>query len=85
MIETDECTREKAMEIAIKYLGTQHEGSLEIDNTLPTTACIYGVERLKNSWVINIPSWTPHVGEGRIICISKKTGEITYDGSDGGE
>lgn len=78
-------TSGQAFNIAINYLGEQIRGRFEISTSLP--ANIYNRERLKGSWVVRVPSCglVSTLGAGRIICISRKTGEILYDGSDGGE
>lgn len=80
-------TREKAEEIAIKYLGAQMLGRIQVTDKLPTGGVIYGRDSLSETWVAQVPSPENfmHVGGGRIICISNSTGKIVYDGSDGGE
>lgn len=82
-------TRGEALQVAIKYLGEQYLGLLsvsDIDDKLPEYAAIYSSDGFKNCWVICVPA-LPHesgrVGGGRVICISKDTGKILYDGSDG--
>ncbi len=78
-------TLEQAYRIAIKYLGEQMRGRLKLTSIPP--ANIYNRDRLKGAWVVRVPSCGPVStgGVGRIICISRKAGEIIYDGSDGGE
>lgn len=82
-------TREEALQAAIKYLGDQYLGLLsvsDIDDKLPEYVVIYSSDGFNNSWIICVPA-LPHesgrLGGGRIICISKDTGKILYDGSDG--
>lgn len=78
-------TLEQAYQIAIRYLGEQMQGRIKLTSTLP--ANIYNREQLKGAWVVRVPSQGPMfvLGAGRIICISRNTGKILYDGSDGEE
>ncbi len=72
-----------------KYLGEQYLRLLsvsDIDDKLPEHAIIYRRNNLDNCWVIHVPKFPHeplHIGQGRIICISKDAGKILYDGSDG--
>jgi len=77
-------TRKQAYDIAIKYLGEQMRGQIEVIKDLPGNH--YG-NRLLDSWVVRVPQKGPTIttGAGRFICIAKSTGEIVYDGSDGAE
>ncbi len=77
--------REKARIIAVKYLKMQHAESLSIEDTLPKYAHIYTNVPLKDLWFIPVPGDGTSIGCGRMICISKETGQIVYDGPDGGE
>ena len=76
-----DCTREAALSIAIKYLGEQYLGQLEVDDKLPSGIYI-GSSEFDNSWSIYVPQRAQHsmfVGGGRYILISKKTGKIICD------
>jgi hypothetical protein len=79
--------QESAYEIAVKYLGEQVRGKIEVSENLPQ-GVIYGRDSLQNSWVVHVPRdriTSMRSGMSRIICISKTNGKIVYDGSDGGE
>ncbi len=82
-------SRQEALKIALNYLGQQYRGLLKVTDTLPdTSGLIYNANGLKDSWVIRVPKRSNEplsVGMGQIICISKATGKIIYDGPDGGE
>ncbi len=82
-------SRQEALKAALIYLGQQYKGMLKVIDSLPDIySGIYRAKDLKDSWVLKVPklSHEPQtVGRGRIICISKETGQIIYDGSDGGE
>jgi hypothetical protein len=77
--------REEARKIAIRYLGEQYLGSLAFHDALPDYAHIYTNVPLEDLWFVPVPSNTYKVGGGRLVCISRKTGQIVYDGPDGGE
>ncbi len=73
------CTREAALSIAIKYLGEQYLGQLEVDDKLPDG--IYrGSEEFDNSWSVAVPETHMRVGGCRYIVISRTTGKIVFDG-----
>lgn len=82
-------TREEALQVAIKYLGEQYLKLLsvsDIDDKLPEYAAIYRRKEINNCWIICVPALPHESGRldgGRVICISKDTGKILYDGSDG--
>jgi len=82
-----ECTKEKALEVAIKYLGEQCRGRIEIEDGLSDEYkhYVYGYEnlRLDKCWVVYVPPDTPEIGASRYICISKATCEIVFDGKVG--
>lgn len=81
-----DCTREKALSIAIKYLGEQYLGKLQVSDKLPDGQ-IYNKEQYHNSWSITVPgiSFTCKLdGGSRYIFISKKTGKIIFDETVGG-
>ena len=75
---------EKALQIIRKYLIQQEQSrKLEIQDGLPEGCILYGVPEDEPCWTVWIPSDTPRIGCGRIICISKETGKILYDGNVG--
>lgn len=76
-----DCAREKALSIAIKYLGEQYLGKLQVSDKLPDHQ-IYNKEQYYNSWSITVPemAFTCKLdGGSRYIFISKKTGKIIFD------
>lgn len=76
-----DCTREKALAIAIKYLGDQYLGKLQVSDKLPD-CLIYNKEQYHHSWSIKVPEISfPYKLDGgsRYIFISKKTGKIVFD------
>lgn len=76
------CTREKALELAIKYLGEQYLGQLDVTDILPEAPTYKTSKDFENCWVISVPS-PGMIGAGRYIMISKKTGKIIFDGMAG--
>lgn len=81
-----DCTREKALSIAIKYLGEQYLGKLHVSDKLPD-CLIYNKEQYHNSWSITVPEVASSCnldGGSRYIFISKKTGKIVFDEIVGG-
>jgi hypothetical protein len=51
-----EVTREKALSIAIRYLGEQYLGKLQIDDKLPGYS-VYNREAYENGWVVQVPEF----------------------------
>jgi hypothetical protein len=75
----NQCSREEALSIAVKYLGEQYLGHLHASDDLPSP--IYGTKAKKNSWVIAVPQLDSfYVGGSRFVLISKETGRIIFDG-----
>lgn len=74
----EELTKGKALEIAVQYLETQISGQLVfLDRPPHTTYCI---EKPGNCYWIHVSeSQIQHIGAGRIIGISKDTGEVIFD------
>ena len=77
-------TKDEALEIAIKYLGEQYLGRLEITDKLSDydSSYMYNAEEFKHCWVIHVPPPRPMfmVGAGRVLCISQKSEKIIFDG-----
>jgi hypothetical protein len=78
-------TKEEALEIAVKYLGEQYRDKIKVTDTLPRSYNIYMARagELKSCWIIHVPFPIQGVGPGRIVCISKKNGNIVFDGMAG--
>jgi hypothetical protein len=74
-----DCTREKALSIAIKYLGEQYLGQLEVTDVLPDEPFYKSSSDFDNCWVIYVSS-PGMIGASRYVLISKKTGKIFFDG-----
>lgn len=77
-----DCTSEKALSIAIQYLGEQYLGKLQVNDELPAFPIYKTSEEFENSWSIAVPQIAPspmYVGGSRYILISKKTGKIIFD------
>jgi hypothetical protein len=75
-------TKEEALEIAIKNLGEQYRDKIKITDKLPRSHNIHMAHTgaLKNCWVIYVPFPIQGVGPSRVLCISKKSGKIIFDG-----
>lgn len=73
-------TKEKALQMIRKHLSRQIPRNLEIQDGLPEGCILYGVPKDEPCWTAWIPSERSMVGSSRIICISKKTGRVIYDG-----
>ncbi|MCL5062965.1 MAG: hypothetical protein M0Z70_08070 [Nitrospiraceae bacterium] len=98
-------TRKEALELALEHLSEQFKQFIDrakaeykVTEKVPLAVIqrlswtSFDSERLKNCWVIYIPSpsfssseWQIEPQPKLIICISKDTGEILYVGSDGGQ
>lgn len=72
-------SRQRALKIAIEYLGIQFEGELDISDPIPGKEMPY-IPNNEEYWIIYVPSRMPIVGASRHICISKSTGQILFDG-----
>lgn len=80
-------TREKALQIIRKHLIAQVPRDFEIQDGIPDGCTFYGIDKVKAEpcWTAFIPSQETRTGSSHIICISKKTGRILYDGFTNGE
>jgi len=80
-------SKENALSIILNLLDKGINWQLTISDTLPDYATIYNSDSFpKDSWYISVHNPTVNrLGPGRIIGMNKKTGEIFYDGDDGGE
>ena len=76
------CTREEALSAAIKYLGEQYLGQVDVNDILPEAPIYKTSKDFENCWVICVPS-PGMIGAGRYLMISKKTGKIIFDGMAG--
>jgi hypothetical protein len=78
--------KEEALQHVLKYLGEQYKGKLGLTEGVPLN--LYWPGNRADYWSVHIPTIQPqelHVGVGRLLIVSKQTGEIVYDGSDGME
>ena len=80
-------TSDEAFSNVKEHLGAQVKGPLSESETKMLTG--WNASQCRQMcWVFRIEQNTTRpsmLGGGRIICVSKETGEIVYDGSDGGE
>jgi hypothetical protein len=77
-------TKEEALELVTQYLAKQIHGELNLIENPPEPA--YGLENPEDCYCIFAPNRafnTRHIGASRIICISKITGKIVFDGDVG--
>jgi hypothetical protein len=74
--------RHRALQAAISYLGEQYRGRLEIMDALPEyeKRCLYNAEKMDECWSLYVPEADLIVGGARILCISKKTFRVIFDG-----
>jgi len=75
-------TKEKAQQIIYKRLIAQIPRDIEIQDGVPEGCVFYGVDKVKSEpcFIARIPPEIPRTGPSRIICVSKKTCRIIYDG-----
>jgi len=78
--QTTKLSRGKALQIIRKHLIKQVPHDIEIQDGIPEGRVLYGVPKDEPCWTACIPSEVMMIGPSRIICISKKTGKIIYDG-----
>ena len=79
-------TSDEAFKNVKEHLGSQVKGPLSESETMMLSG--WNASKCREMcWVfrINRAASPMMLGGGRIICVSKETGEIVYDGSDGGE
>lgn len=75
-----ELTKEKALRIICKQLMREVLHDIEIQDGIPEGRILYGVPKDEPCWTACMPSEVMMMGPSRIICMSKKTGRIIYDG-----
>jgi len=70
------------VEIIRKHLIAQVPWDIKIQDGLPDGCVFYGVDKVRSEpcFTAFIPSTEVRIGPSRIICVSKKTGRIIYDG-----
>lgn len=75
-------TKEKVLQIICKHLMQQITEDIEIQDGLTDGCTFYGVDQVKAEpcWTVRIPPEQLRTGPSHIICISKKTSRIIYDG-----
>ncbi len=73
-------TKEKFLQIIRKHLIRQIPRDIEIQDGIPEDCNIYGLSKDEPAWTAWMPSEETLTGPSRIICVSKKTGRIIYDG-----
>jgi hypothetical protein len=75
--------KESAKTIALRYLGGQYEGKLEIkEDVVSKLYCPWRQEAPEpKAWIIYAPDLNRStVGASRYLAISKTTGKIVFDG-----
>ena len=72
----------RAMRALLDYLGEQYRDRLEIIDGLPEIdrAYIYNADQLGDCWSVYVPEDHLICGSARLICISKKTYTVCFDG-----
>jgi hypothetical protein len=73
-------TKEKALQIIRKHLMQKVLRNIEIQDGLPKGCILYSVPSDEPCWTVRIPPEQLRTGPSHIICISKNTGRIIYDG-----
>jgi len=74
--------RQRALLVALGYLGLHYRGRLEIMDGLPEyeKSCMYNAGAMDECWSLYVPESDLLVGGSRIVCISKKTFRVIFDG-----
>ena len=75
-----ELSRKEILQIIRKHLIRQVPHDFEIQDGIPQGCIIYNVSCDEPCWTVFICSEEQRTGPSRIICISKKSGKIIYDG-----
>ncbi|PKN68508.1 MAG: hypothetical protein CVU54_14415 [Deltaproteobacteria bacterium HGW-Deltaproteobacteria-12] len=78
-------SRERALRIIQKYISRQVPKDLELRDGIPEGCILYGVSDYEPCWSVLILSEESRTGPSRIICVSKKSAKIIYDGPTNGE
>lgn len=73
-------TKEKALQIILKHLTAKMQHDIDIQDGVPDGCLLYGVPKDEPCWTVWIPPDMPRTCANWIICVSKKTGKILYDG-----
>ena len=73
-------SKESALRIIRKHLIQQFPHEIEIQDGIPKSCILYGIPNREPVWTARVTSKNSIIGLGRIICISKITGKIIYDG-----
>ena len=77
-------SKESAIRIAGRYMGQGFEGELSVSE-MPRGTLIYQ-SRTDPFTVWHVTVWEgPHIGGSRLLMVDKTSGNIVYDGPDGGE
>jgi len=72
-------TKKKALQIFHKHLIQEIPKEFEICDGVPFGIQYYNMSK-EPCWSALIPSGQTWTGASRIICLSKKTGKVIYDG-----
>ena len=73
----EELTKEKALELANQYL--KEHMHLKLSFTEPPSGFIYSGLPKEDCYFFLVSGLRPHVGESRIIAVSKATGKVMFD------
>src|SRR5664279_5497274 len=80
------CCHEKELRgLSESTLSGKYRKIFELHDSIPEGCILYGISNDEPCWTIIIPPEETRTGPSRIICVSKKSGKIIYDGSTGDE
>ncbi len=74
--------REAALDIALRYLGTQFQGRMSVESLQDQPDPSWHLYRHWESdaaWYLIVPDLAPRIGASRLIVIDRKTGRILAD------
>lgn len=76
-------SRDQAMNILKQYLGVEKINVYNISDSPPEKCQLWGLPEGADCWYITLSYYPNHhmLQSGRLICISKDTGVILYDGA----
>lgn len=75
-------TREAALEIALRYLGTQYAGRITVESLkdqVDPSWTLYRHWEANAAWYLIVPDLSPRIGGSRLVAIDKETGRILAD------
>ncbi|MBM4309621.1 MAG: hypothetical protein FJ119_01565 [Deltaproteobacteria bacterium] len=80
---SEHISKEQAQEIVLRHLGIELQNFFGILDGIPEEICVYlPSQDKKDYWCMFVPKLDGimAVGGCRFICVSKKTGKVTFDG-----